>query len=78
MGAALYEQMMIMKGMILTCMFCFAVLLAQAQQRYALSGTVRIGEAAAANATVSLQPEGLQRITNENGYFRFSRLAAGG
>jgi Fe(3+) dicitrate transport protein len=45
--------------------------------QYTISGTVRVGDEPAANATVSLQPAAIQKLSNENGFFRFVKVAPG-
>jgi len=65
------------KKIIGTAIGCLLYLLATAQQQWAISGTIRLGDEPAYNATVSLQPSNLQRLTNENGFFRFAKLPAG-
>jgi len=58
--------------------FLFAVLVnVQAQSALSISGNVRLGNEPAAQATVSLQPGNLQKITTDNGYFRFTKLQPG-
>ncbi|MEO6313883.1 MAG: TonB-dependent receptor [Chitinophagaceae bacterium] len=48
-----------------------------AQESLSISGTVRLGTEPAVNATVQINPAGTQKITNDNGFFRFTRLDAG-
>lgn len=48
-----------------------------AQHQFSVSGTVSISDEPADHATIILLPSGLQRITNDNGYFRFARLDSG-
>lgn len=45
-------------------------------QGYSVSGTVRYGDEPLVNATVVLTP-GTTRLSNDNGYFRFSAIPAG-
>ncbi|MCW3124259.1 MAG: TonB-dependent receptor [Flavipsychrobacter sp.] len=45
-------------------------------QQYAVEGSVRIGNEPASGATVTLVP-GTVQMTNENGFFRFTKLAKG-
>jgi Fe(3+) dicitrate transport protein len=61
----------------LVAIICLLGSMGVAQNNLAVSGTVRLGDEAAVNATISLQPVALQKLTNENGYFRFSKLAPG-
>ncbi|MBC7826307.1 MAG: TonB-dependent receptor [Chitinophagaceae bacterium] len=56
---------------------CLMICSVFAQQQYTISGTIRLGDEPAANATVSLHPTGFQKISNDNGFFRFSKLALG-
>jgi Fe(3+) dicitrate transport protein len=46
-------------------------------QQYNITGTVRVGDEAMGNVTIYLLPDSVQRVTNENGFFRFTKLAAG-
>lgn len=46
-------------------------------QQQAVEGTVRIGNEPAEGATAKLFPGNIDQITNENGFFRFSKLPAG-
>jgi Fe(3+) dicitrate transport protein len=46
-------------------------------QQYTISGTIRLADEPAANATVSLQPGMLQKLSNDNGFFRFTKLKPG-
>ncbi|HTL06665.1 MAG TPA: carboxypeptidase regulatory-like domain-containing protein, partial [Chitinophagaceae bacterium] len=48
-----------------------------AQPTLSISGTVRLGNEPAPQATVSLEPGHLQKITTDNGYFRFAKLLPG-
>ena len=66
-----------MKRLILTAGLLFFAVITFCQRSLSISGTVRIGDQPADHATVTLEPGGRQRITNENGYFRFSKLDAG-
>jgi Fe(3+) dicitrate transport protein len=52
---------------------CFS---ASAQQ-YTVGGTVRSGNEPADGAMVTLMPGNTQQLTNENGFFRFSKLEKG-
>lgn len=58
-------------------MFCSLLQLAAQAQQYTVNGTVRQGDEPVANVTVLLQPGGEQRRTNDNGFFRFAKLAPG-
>lgn len=60
---------------IVTGMIC--MLTAMAQRSFNISGTVSIQHEPAEQATVVLLPSGVQRMTNENGFFRFSKLDTG-
>ncbi|WP_205510177.1 TonB-dependent receptor [Longitalea arenae] len=60
---------------IVTGMIC--MLTTMAQGSFTISGTVRFQQEAAEQATVVLLPSGIQRMTNENGFFRFSKLDTG-
>lgn len=66
-----------MKKLLMVYVCCFAANLLVAQQQYAISGMIRISDEPAMNATVTLQPSGVRRLTNENGFFRFAKLAVG-
>jgi Fe(3+) dicitrate transport protein len=57
-------------GMI--CMFTTV-----AQRSFNISGTVSVQQEPAEQATVILLPQGTQRMTNENGFFRFAKLDTG-
>ncbi len=50
---------------------------AVAQRSFNISGTVSIQNEPAEQATVILLPQGMQRVTNENGFFRFAKLDTG-
>lgn len=56
---------------------CLLYMVTMAQQQLSISGTVRQGDEPAINATISLQPAGLKRMSNDNGFFRFSKLTPG-
>lgn len=56
----------------LICM-CSAV----AQRSFNVSGTVSVQQEPAEQATVILLPQGTQKMTNENGFFRFAKLDTG-
>jgi Fe(3+) dicitrate transport protein len=64
-------------SIILSFVFCLIATISVAQSSLSISGTVRLGDEPAAKATVNLQPSGAQRVTNENGFFRFTKLPAG-
>ena len=66
-----------MKYLILTGCFLVIVASVMAQQTLTINGTVRIGDEPAGQATVLLEPGGRQRVTNENGFFRFAKLGPG-
>lgn len=66
-----------MQKFLLVIIFPLVTNLLLAQQQYGISGTVRVSDEPAVSATVMLQPAGLQRVTNDNGFFRFNKLAAG-
>lgn len=62
--------------------FCFVtgmicMMTAVAQRSFNISGTVSIQNEPAEQATVILLPQGMQRTTNENGFFRFAKLDTG-
>ena len=65
-----------MKKFVCSVLFLLPGVMIIAQQ-FTLSGTVRVGDEPAVNATVRLEPAGLQKLTNENGFFRFSKLDSG-
>lgn len=46
-------------------------------QQFAAEGTVRIGNEPVTGAVVTLMPGALQQLTNENGFFRFTKLEKG-
>ena len=46
-------------------------------QQYNISGSVRLGDEAAANATVSLKPLSIMKLSNDNGFFRFAKVSVG-
>src|SRR6186713_3245563 len=48
-----------------------------AQQHFSISGSVHASGEAISNASVQLLPATTIALTNDNGYFRFSRLAPG-
>lgn len=56
----------------LICMFS-----AVAQRSFNISGTVSVQQEPAEQATVLLLPQGTQKMTNENGFFRFAKLDTG-
>lgn len=56
----------------LVCMFT-----AVAQRSYNISGTISVQQEPAEQATILLLPQGMQRMTNENGFFRFAKLDTG-
>lgn len=63
-------------------LLCFVIGLicmtaAVAQRSFNISGTVSIQQEPAEQATIILLPQGIQRATNENGFFRFSKLDTG-
>ena len=53
--------------------FCNSI----AQKQFALSGTIRMGDEAAAEASLLLLPDSLIKVSNDNGFFRFAGLKAG-
>lgn len=66
-----------MKKIIVTGIFILIIASLYAQQLLSVSGTVRVGDEPAVNATVTLEPSGSKRLTNENGFFRFAKLEPG-
>ncbi|OQP63656.1 TonB-dependent receptor [Niastella populi] len=58
-----------------TGMICMTTVVAQ--RSFTISGTVSIQNEPAEQATVILLPQGIQRVTNENGFFRFAKLDTG-
>lgn len=63
---------------ILTILFLFIFSAgSMAQKQFALSGTIRLGDEAAADASVLLLPDSLTKSTNDNGFFRFTNLKPG-
>lgn len=66
-----------MKGIILLLVCCLLVARAIAQPHYAISGTVRLGNEPAPNATITLTPGNTLKTSNDNGFFRFPALFAG-
>lgn len=63
---------------ILTILFLFIFSAgSMAQKQFALSGTIRLGDEAAADASVLLLPDSLTKNTNDNGFFRFTNLKPG-
>ncbi len=50
---------------------------ADAQQYFTVSGTVRVGNEPAVNAALLLTPGAVKTTTDENGFFRYTRVAAG-
>src|SRR6478752_7272735 len=48
-----------------------------AQQRFAVSGTIRTSEEAISHATISILPGSINTLSNDNGYFRISKLVPG-
>jgi Fe(3+) dicitrate transport protein len=48
-----------------------------AQHQLSVSGTIYTGNETATNAMVTLYPAGVNMFSNDNGYFRFPKLAAG-
>src|SRR5690348_17344336 len=53
------------------------VIVVSAQRSFTINGTVNISEYPADHATVELLPNGVQKLTNENGFFRFTKLDSG-
>ncbi|WP_157474111.1 TonB-dependent receptor [Flavihumibacter petaseus] len=51
--------------------------LASHAQSLSVSGTVQASGEAITGATISIEPAGRKTISNDNGYFHFSRLSAG-
>ncbi|MFT3936156.1 MAG: TonB-dependent receptor [Chitinophagaceae bacterium] len=66
-----------MKRFLLLLIVVIANFCAYCQQSYNIHGTVRVGNEPAAQATILLNPSGLQRVSNDNGFFRFVKLAPG-
>lgn len=66
-----------MKKICATICCCLMILTALAQKQFAVSGTVRLGEDAASEATVMLGADSLQKTTNDNGFFRFNNVKPG-
>lgn len=56
---------------------CLMSVPAIAQPQYVITGTVRLGDEAIANATITLLPGSLHKLSNDNGFFRFAKLPAG-
>jgi Fe(3+) dicitrate transport protein len=48
-----------------------------AQRSFTINGTVSLRDEPADHATVILWPQGLQKLTNENGFFRFAKVDSG-
>ena len=48
-----------------------------AQQQYSISGMILLGDEPAVYATVTLLPGPGQKRSNDNGFFRFSKLVPG-
>ena len=59
---------------VLACLSCFTTF---AQQQFAISGTVLAGDEPAVNATITLAPVSIKKLSNDNGFFRFSKLSPG-
>lgn len=66
-----------MKRIIILLVVSLLQLAANAQKYFALEGTVRTGNEPAAGAVITLQPANKTILSNDNGYFRFGKLAAG-
>ena len=66
-----------MKKLLLFCLCWLITMTGFAQQPLNISGTVRIGNEPAPQATVQLNPGNIQKVTNDNGYFRFPKTVAG-
>src|SRR5262245_28021025 len=66
-----------MRSTIIVCFYLLSCYMSKAQQGFSISGTVRNGDEAAVNATVRLEPGSRQRISNDNGFFRFSKIVPG-
>lgn len=66
-----------MKIFLSTLLLVLLQLCSFAQKQYAISGTLRLSDDAAADASILLLPDSLTRISNDNGYFRFAGLAPG-
>ena len=60
-----------------TILFIFLFCSTFAQKQFSLSGTLRIGEEAATDASILLLPDSLVKTSNDNGYFRFPALNPG-
>jgi len=56
---------------------CCLVSVVTFSQQYAISGTVRTGDTPLPGISVQLLPAGMQAVTDDNGFFRFSKLATG-
>lgn len=67
---------MSIKKTTLTIIWCLLCAAGYAQQ-YTISGTVRIGNEPAGNATVTIEPGGYKTVSEDNGYFRFAKVNAG-
>jgi len=66
-----------MKKILLLCLCGVITIAVCAQQPLSISGTVRLGNEPATQATVQLNPGNIQKITNDNGFFRFAKTVAG-
>lgn len=67
-----------MKSVIIcSLVFCLLCVSSAFAQQLAVEGTVRVGAEPAIGATVSLLPGDRQLVTNDNGFFRFNKLAEG-
>lgn len=66
-----------MKHILATIFYIFLFLNANAQHEFALSGTVRLGDEAASDATLLLLPDSITKESNDNGFFRFANLKPG-
>lgn len=62
---------------ILTYLFCVLPCWLAAQNNFTVSGTVRSAELTIVGATVALLPSAKKTISNENGYFRFTKIEPG-
>jgi Fe(3+) dicitrate transport protein len=66
-----------MKGTLIILSLFILAITASAQHTFTINGTVNISDYPADHATVELLPNGVQKQTNENGFFRFTKLDTG-
>lgn len=66
-----------MRASLLVVLILMFAGIAEAQNKWSISGTLRAGEEALSESVIYLLPDSIRQITNDNGYFHFGSLKSG-